>query len=70
MLDVCLMGAFLAMKHAIPVMRDGGGGPIINMSSVAARVGVADRAAYCAAKGGILALTRAAAIDNVEEGCG
>jgi meso-butanediol dehydrogenase / (S,S)-butanediol dehydrogenase / diacetyl reductase len=67
-LDVCLTGTFLAMKHAIPVLREGGGGAIINMSSVAALVGVADRAAYCAAKGGILALTRAAAIDHVEEG--
>jgi NAD(P)-dependent dehydrogenase (short-subunit alcohol dehydrogenase family) len=67
-LDVCLTGTFFAMKHAIPVLREGGGGAIINMSSVAALVGVADRAAYCAAKGGILALTRAAAIDHVEEG--
>jgi NAD(P)-dependent dehydrogenase (short-subunit alcohol dehydrogenase family) len=67
-LDVCLTGTFFAMKHAIPVMREGGGGAIINMSSVAALVGVADRAAYCAAKGGILALTRAAAIDHVAEG--
>jgi meso-butanediol dehydrogenase / (S,S)-butanediol dehydrogenase / diacetyl reductase len=67
-LDVCLTGTFFAMKHAIPVFREGGGGAIINMSSVAALVGVADRAAYCAAKGGILALTRAAAIDHVEEG--
>jgi NAD(P)-dependent dehydrogenase (short-subunit alcohol dehydrogenase family) len=67
-LDVCLTGTFFTMKHAIPVLREGGGGAIINMSSVAALVGVADRAAYCAAKGGILALTRAAAIDHVEEG--
>jgi meso-butanediol dehydrogenase / (S,S)-butanediol dehydrogenase / diacetyl reductase len=67
-LDVCLTGTFFGMKHAIPPMRDGGGGSIINMSSVAALVGVADRAAYSAAKGGILALTRAAAIDHVGEG--
>lgn len=67
-LDVCLTGTFFGMKHAIPLIRDGGGGAIINMSSVAALVGVADRAAYCAAKGGILALTRAAAIDHVAEG--
>jgi meso-butanediol dehydrogenase/(S,S)-butanediol dehydrogenase/diacetyl reductase len=67
-LEVCLTGTFFAMKHAIPVIRNGGGGAIINMSSVAALVGVADRAAYCAAKGGILALTRAAAIDHVAEG--
>jgi NAD(P)-dependent dehydrogenase (short-subunit alcohol dehydrogenase family) len=67
-LDVCLTGTFLGMKHAIPVMREGGGGAIINMSSIAALVGLPDRAAYSAAKGGILALTRAAAIDHVGEG--
>jgi NAD(P)-dependent dehydrogenase (short-subunit alcohol dehydrogenase family) len=67
-LDVCLTGTFFGMKHAIPPMRDGGGGSIINMSSVVALVGVADRAAYSAAKGGVLALTRAAAIDHVGEG--
>jgi NAD(P)-dependent dehydrogenase (short-subunit alcohol dehydrogenase family) len=67
-LEVCLTGTFFAMKHAIPVLRQGGGGAIINMSSVAALVGVTDRAAYCAAKGGVLALTRAAAVDHVGEG--
>lgn len=67
-LDVCLTGTFFGMKHAIPLMRASGGGSIINMSSTAALVGVADRAAYSAAKGGILALTRAAAIDHVSEG--
>ena len=67
-IDVCLTGTFFGMKHAIPVMRASGGGSIINMSSVAALVGIADRAAYCAAKGGILALTRAAAIDHVGDG--
>jgi NAD(P)-dependent dehydrogenase (short-subunit alcohol dehydrogenase family) len=58
-LDVCLRGTFLGMKHAIPA---------INLSSVAALVGIADRAVYSAAKGAILAITRAAAIDHVEEG--
>jgi len=67
-LDVCLTGTFFGMKHAIPLMRASGGGAIVNISSTAAFVGVADRAAYSAAKGGILALTRAAAIDHVGEG--
>jgi NAD(P)-dependent dehydrogenase (short-subunit alcohol dehydrogenase family) len=67
-LDVCLKGTFLGMKYAIPAIRDSGGGSVINMSSIAALVGLADRAAYSAAKGGILSLTRAAAIDHVEEG--
>ena len=67
-MDVNLKGSFFGIKYAVPAMRNSGGGSIINMSSVAALVGVPDRAAYCAAKGGILALTRAAAIDHVSEG--
>lgn len=67
-MDVNLKGTFFGIKYAVPAMRDSGGGSIVNMSSIAALVGIADRAAYCAAKGGILALTRAAAIDHVSEG--
>ena len=67
-MDVCVRGTLLGMKYAIPAMRDSGGGSVINISSVAALVGIPDRAAYSATKGGILALTRAAAIDHVGEG--
>jgi NAD(P)-dependent dehydrogenase (short-subunit alcohol dehydrogenase family) len=67
-LDVGLKGTFLGIKHAVPAIRESGGGAIINMASVVALVGVKDRAAYSAAKGGILALTRAAAMDHIEEG--
>lgn len=68
LMGVNLKGAFLGMKYAIPAIRDSGGGSVVNISSVAALVGVPDRAAYCASKGGILSLTRAAAIDHVAEG--
>ena len=67
-MNVCLKGTFFGMRHAIPAIRDSGGGSVINMSSVAALVGIADRAVYSAAKGAILSLTRAAAIDHVAEG--
>jgi NAD(P)-dependent dehydrogenase (short-subunit alcohol dehydrogenase family) len=67
-MDVCLRGTLLGMKYAIPAIKDSGGGSVINMSSVAALVGIADRAVYSAAKGAILSLTRAAAIDHVGEG--
>jgi NAD(P)-dependent dehydrogenase (short-subunit alcohol dehydrogenase family) len=67
-MDVCVRGTLLGMKYAIPAMRDSGGGSVINMSSVAALVGITDRAVYSAAKGAILSLTRAAAIDHVGEG--
>ena len=67
-MDVCVRGTFLGMKRAIPAIRDSGGGSVINMSSVAALVGIPDRAVYSAAKGAILAMTRASAIDHIGEG--
>jgi NAD(P)-dependent dehydrogenase (short-subunit alcohol dehydrogenase family) len=67
-MDVAVRGTFLGMKYAIPAIRDSGGGSIVNMSSVAALVGIPDRAVYSAAKGAVLAITRAAAIDHVGEG--
>jgi NAD(P)-dependent dehydrogenase (short-subunit alcohol dehydrogenase family) len=67
-MDVCVRGTFLGMKHAIPAIRDAGGGSVINMSSVAALIGLVDRAVYSAAKGAIYSMTRASAIDHVGEG--
>lgn len=67
-IDVCMKGTFLGMKYVIPIMQQQKSGSIINMSSVAAIVGVGDRAAYCAAKGGVMALTRAAAVDHAGDG--
>jgi meso-butanediol dehydrogenase / (S,S)-butanediol dehydrogenase / diacetyl reductase len=61
-------GVFLCCKHAIPVMKRNGGGVIVNTASVVAAVGIANRAAYCASKGAVAALTRAIAIDHVGEG--
>jgi NAD(P)-dependent dehydrogenase (short-subunit alcohol dehydrogenase family) len=45
-----------------------GGGAIVNMASVAALVGLRNRAAYCASKGAVVALTRALAVDHVGDG--
>jgi NAD(P)-dependent dehydrogenase (short-subunit alcohol dehydrogenase family) len=67
-MNVCVRGTLLGMKYAIPAIREAGGGSVINMSSVAALVGITDRAVYSAAKGAILSMTRAAAVDHVEEG--
>jgi NAD(P)-dependent dehydrogenase (short-subunit alcohol dehydrogenase family) len=67
-MDVCVRGTFLGMKHAIPAIKDSGGGSVVNMSSVAALVGIVDRAVYSAAKGAIYSITRASAIDHVGEG--
>lgn len=67
-IDISLKGTFLGIKYAIPVLKEGSGGAIVNISSVAAIVGVKERAAYCAAKGGVTSLTRAAAADYSGEG--
>ena len=61
-------GTFLCCKHAIPGMVERGGGAIVNIASVAGLVGLPNRAAYCASKGAVIALTRALAIDHVAPG--
>ena len=61
-------GTFLCCKHAIPAMKAQGGGAIVNVASIAALVGLRNRAAYCASKGAIVALTRALAVDHVGDG--
>ena len=61
-------GTFLCCKHAIPAMIARGGGSIVNIASVAAMVGLRNRAAYCASKGAVVALTRALAVDHVHDG--
>jgi NAD(P)-dependent dehydrogenase (short-subunit alcohol dehydrogenase family) len=61
-------GTFLTCKHAIPSMVARGGGSIVNMASIAGVVGLRNRAAYCASKGAVIALTRALAVDHVGDG--
>jgi NAD(P)-dependent dehydrogenase (short-subunit alcohol dehydrogenase family) len=61
-------GTFLCCKHAIPGMAARGHGSIVNVASVAALVGLRNRAAYSASKGAVVALTRALAIDHVSDG--
>ncbi len=65
LMAVNVTGVFLACKHAIPIMARQGGGVIVNVASVVASVGITNRAAYCASKGAVAALTRAMALDHV-----
>lgn len=60
---VNLKGIFLCMKHEIPEMLKRGGGAIVNNASVAALVGFSGLPAYCASKGGVVQLTRTAALE-------
>jgi glucose 1-dehydrogenase len=58
-----LRSVFLGVKFAYPLLRAAGGGSIVNVSSVHAIATSANIAAYAASKGGLLALTRAMAIE-------
>lgn len=59
---VSVDGTVWGCKHAIPAMKAGGGGSIINMASIASVQGEPYVAAYCAAKGAVEAYTRAVAV--------
>ena len=63
-----LTSVFLGCKYAIPLLRERGGGVIINMASVAGMMGITNRAIYSAAKAGVIGLTRACALDHAREG--
>jgi NAD(P)-dependent dehydrogenase (short-subunit alcohol dehydrogenase family) len=60
---VNVKGTFLCSRAATPHLRDSGGGAIVNQGSVAGLVAVPNFAAYCAAKGAVVSLTRSMAID-------
>jgi NAD(P)-dependent dehydrogenase (short-subunit alcohol dehydrogenase family) len=62
-LEVNLKGMWLVIKHATPYLRRGNNPAIVNCSSVSGLVGYPMGPAYCASKGGVIQLTRAAAVD-------
>jgi NAD(P)-dependent dehydrogenase (short-subunit alcohol dehydrogenase family) len=65
---VNLNGVFLSMKHEIPAILKNGGGAIVNTASVGGVVGNPGLAAYCAAKHGVIGLTKVAALEYVSQG--
>jgi len=62
-----LRSVFLGSKLAYPLLKAEGGGAIVNVSSVHAIATSANIAAYAASKGGLLALTRAMAIEFAQD---
>jgi NAD(P)-dependent dehydrogenase (short-subunit alcohol dehydrogenase family) len=73
LLRINVLGAFAALKHAVPAMIGRGGGSIVNTGSVAGMVGIPMQVAYSASKGAVINMTRAAAIElgvhNIRVNC-
>ncbi len=67
-LSTNLTGTFFGCKHAVPLLAQSEGGAIVNVSSIDALSGSFHHAAYAASKGGVAALTRAAAMELAERG--
>jgi 2-keto-3-deoxy-L-fuconate dehydrogenase len=65
--NVNVKGVYNCLYAAIPVMKENSGGVILNMSSVAAVVGLNDRFAYSMSKGAVLAMTLSVAKDYVKD---
>jgi NAD(P)-dependent dehydrogenase (short-subunit alcohol dehydrogenase family) len=61
--DVNIHSQFLCVKHGLPMLREGNGAAIINMSSAAGRLGMAGRSAYSASKWAVVGFTKTLAIE-------
>jgi NAD(P)-dependent dehydrogenase (short-subunit alcohol dehydrogenase family) len=66
--DISLKGTFLMSKFVLPSMIEQGSGVIINVSSGWGVQGGKDAVSYCAAKGGVVLMTKAMAIDHSAQG--
>ncbi|MGH8877891.1 MAG: SDR family NAD(P)-dependent oxidoreductase, partial [Stackebrandtia sp.] len=67
-IGINLTATFTTCRAVLPGMVAAGGGIIVNVGSIAGVVGVRNRAAYCASKGGVIALTRSIAADYAGQG--
>ena len=67
-LDANLKGTFLVTRAFLPAMRARRGGRIVNIASISGRQGTARLTAYCAAKHGVVGLTRALAEELRDDG--
>lgn len=65
-LDTTLKGPFLCTRAVFPAMRAAGGGRIVNIGSLAGKIGEDNRTAYCAAKWGLEGLTAALQVEMVK----
>jgi len=68
MIAINLTGVYLCTRAALPAMNEGGFGRIVNIASTAGLKGYAYVSAYCAAKHGVIGLTRALALETARKG--
>jgi len=68
MMAVNLTGTFLCTREVVPAMVEARSGRIINVASTAGLKGYSHTAAYCAAKHGVVGLTRALAMETAKQG--
>ncbi|MBK6946872.1 MAG: glucose 1-dehydrogenase [Haliscomenobacter sp.] len=64
---VNVWGVYHCLHTAVPLMRQRGGGVILNLSSIAAQVGIPDRFAYSLTKGAVMAMTLSVAKDYLHD---
>lgn len=66
--EVNVRGTYLMCKNLLPAMLERGHGVIVNTASAAGLIGLPDRAAYCASKGAVIALTKQIAVQWAAHG--
>lgn len=64
--EINIKGVYNCAKACIPIMKDSGGGVILNMASIASTVGISDRFAYSMTKGAVLTMTYSIAKDYID----
>ena len=68
LIDLMLVGPFMSIKHAFPIMKKQKYGRILNIASINGLVGFAGKAAYNSAKHGLIGLTKVAALEGATDG--
>lgn len=66
--DVNVKGVYHCLYCAVPAMVEAGGGVILNLASIASKIGIPDRFAYSMSKGAVLTMTLSVARDYVDKG--
>ncbi|MGD9864797.1 MAG: SDR family NAD(P)-dependent oxidoreductase [Pseudodonghicola sp.] len=66
--NVNVKGVYLGIRACVPLMKDSGGGSIVNISSIYGIVGAPMAGAYIASKGAVRLMTKSCAVDLIEHG--